>query len=200
MEHIPDKRKYLIGALLKNPSELLRYLRVGWTTFKYRYLHRCAGSGTIIGESAALINTANIHIGSGCLLQDRVYIRAGMTGSVTLEDRVALNSFAKIFGHGGVRVGESAQIGPGTVVTTSGHDYRATELALDLAPVDIGARVWIGSMATILPGVTIGDRAVIGAGAVVTSDIPADCLAVGVPAKVVRRFGEDSPASAAAEG
>ena len=199
MEHIPDKKKYLVSALLKNPTELFRYLRVGWATFRYRYIHRCTGPGTIVGESAALINTANIRIGSGCLLQDRVYIRAGMSGSVASEDGVALNSFAKIFGHGGVRVGKSAQIGPGTIVTTSGHDYRATELELNLAPVDIGERVWIGGMATILPGVTIGDRAVIGAGAVVTSDIPADCLAVGVPAKVVRRFGEESPAGTAAE-
>jgi acetyltransferase-like isoleucine patch superfamily enzyme len=197
MEHIPDKKKYLVSALLRNPSELFRYLQVGWTTFRYRYIHRCTGPGTIVGESTALINVTNIRIGSGCLLQDRVYIRAGVNGSVTLEDGVALNSFVKIFGHGGVRVGKSAQIGPGSVVTTSGHDYGATELELDLAPVDIGERVWIGSMSTILPGVTIGDRAVIGAGAVVTSDIPSDCLAVGVPARVVRHFGQGPPAGKA---
>jgi acetyltransferase-like isoleucine patch superfamily enzyme len=192
MEHIPDKKKYLFSALLRNPSELFRYLRIGWTTFRYRYLHRCVGPGTIVGEAAVLINTTNIRVGSGCLLQDRVYIRAGMKGSVTIGNRVALNSFVQIFGHGGVRIGNSTQIGPGTILTTSGHDYGATDLELDLAAIDIGERVWIGCNCAVLPGVAIGDRAVIGAGAVVTSDIPGDCLAVGIPAKVVRRFDEEA--------
>ena len=192
MEHIPDKKKYLFSALLRNPSELFRYLRIGWTTFRYRYLHRCVGPGTIVGEAAVLINTTNIRVGSGCLLQDRVYIRAGMKGPVTIGNRVALNSFGQIFGHGGVRIGNSTQIGPGTILTTSGHDYGATDLELDLAAIDIGERVWIGCNCAVLPGVAIGDRAVIGAGAVVTSDIPGDCLAVGIPAKVVRRFDEEA--------
>ena len=59
--------------------------------------------------------------------------------------------------------------------------------SLATAAVTIGNNVWIGAKATITKGVTIGDNAVIGAGAVVTHDIPADCLAVGVPARVVRR-------------
>ena len=54
----------------------------------------------------------------------------------------------------------------------------------------IGNNVWIGANATILPGVTIGDNSVIGAGAVVSKDIPANVLALGVPARVVRELGE----------
>lgn len=54
------------------------------------------------------------------------------------------------------------------------------------SPVKIGKNVWIGSNSTILPGVTIGDNAIIGAGSVVTKDIPADMIAVGNPAKVIR--------------
>ena len=56
------------------------------------------------------------------------------------------------------------------------------------APIVLGKNVWVGSNATILQGVTIGDNAVIGAGAVVTSDIPADTVAVGVPAKAIRHI------------
>jgi acetyltransferase-like isoleucine patch superfamily enzyme len=134
----------------------------------------------------------NISIGAGCLLQDRVYIRAGVDGSVELEDRSALNTYVQIYGHGGVRIGKDTQIGPGTIITTTGHDYRATDLAINNAPIDIGDRVWIGCNCAILPGVTIGDKTVIGAGAVVTSDIPANCVAVGVPARVIRRFGDDT--------
>ena len=195
MEHLPHKAKYLLDTLLHNPTEVFRISRIAWTTFRYRFVHRCSGPGTVVGEATVLINTANIRIGRNCLLQDRVYIRAGVEGSVVLDDGAALNSFVQIYGHGGVEIGKSTQIGPGTIITTSGHDYRATDLALDNAPIAIGERVWIGSNCVILPGVKIGDRAVIGAGAVVTSDIPGNCVAVGVPARVIRHFEETAGGS-----
>jgi acetyltransferase-like isoleucine patch superfamily enzyme len=190
MQHLPHKTNYFFQTLRHNPSELVRIIRIAWTTGKCRFLHRCAGAGTVIGEGTVLINTANIDIGAGCLLQDRVYIRAGVQGSVILDDGAALNSFVQVYGHGGVRIGKSTQIGPGTIITTTGHDYRATDLALNNAPIDIGERVWIGANCSILPGVSIGDRAVVGAGAVVTSDIPGNCVAVGVPARIVRYFND----------
>lgn len=188
MNHLPHKFRYALKTLIWSPFELLRLARVAWTTFKFRYIHRCAAPHTVIGESTVMINTANIRIGSGCLIQDRVYLRAGVDGSIEIGDGAALNSFVQIYGHGGVKIGASTQIGPGTIITTSGHDYRATDLARDNAPIILGDRVWIGANCTILPGVTIGDKAVIGAGAVVAEDIPASCVAVGVPARVIRYF------------
>lgn len=62
---------------------------------------------------------------------------------------------------------------------------------LDIREVHIGDDVWIGGNVTILPGVTIGNRAVIGAGAVVTEDIPADSVAVGAPARVIRTIEDN---------
>lgn len=59
------------------------------------------------------------------------------------------------------------------------------------SPVVIGDRVWIGASVTILGGVSIGDDAVIGAGSVVTGDIPASCVAYGVPCKVVRAIDDE---------
>ena len=58
-------------------------------------------------------------------------------------------------------------------------------------PVNIGKNVWIGSNSTICPGVTIGDNAVIGAGSVVTKDVPENMVAVGVPAKVIKSIFEE---------
>jgi len=190
MNHLPHKIRYLFNTFRQNPAEVLRLARIGWTTFKYRYIHRCVGPRTVVGDGTVMINTSNIRIGANCLIQDRVYLRAGLEGLIEIGDSAALNSFVQIYGHGKVRIGAATQIGPGTIITTSGHDYRATDLALDNAPIIMGERIWIGANCTIVPGVTIGDHAVIGAGAVVANDIPAHCVAVGVPARVIRRFDE----------
>ena len=90
-----------------------------------------------------------------------------------------------------VRIGDHVMIGPHTLITTVSHPLSARERREYLAwakPVTIGNDVWIGGNVTVLPGVTIGDRAVIGAGSVVTEDIPADSVAVGAPAKVVKEL------------
>lgn len=186
MRHVPDRLSYVLRTALRNPSELVRLARVALTTFKFRYLKRCVGPGSIVGERTVFINSANITFGSGCLIQDRVYIRAGAKGNVSVGDGAAINSFVQIFGHGGVTIGEHTQIGPSTVVTTTGHDYQAEDLDRNYSPINIGQRVWIGSNATILPGVSIGDHSVVGAGAVVTRDIPPYSVAVGIPARVVK--------------
>jgi acetyltransferase-like isoleucine patch superfamily enzyme len=68
------------------------------------------------------------------------------------------------------------------------HGVEEREVAPPPAQVIIEDHVWIGSRAIILPGVHIGHHSVVGAGSVVTKDISANCLAVGVPARVVRRF------------
>ena len=107
----------------------------------------------------------NIHIGRG------VFINAG----------------CKFQDQGGIYIGDGSQIGHNTIIATLNHGLHPEErLNLFPSPVHIGRGVWIGSGSVILPGVTIGDNAVIGAGSVVTKDIPADMVAVGNPAKVIR--------------
>lgn len=135
-----------------------------------------------------MVNSANIKIGSNCLLQDRVYLRAGIDGHIVINDGAALNSFVQMYGHGGIDIGKDTQVGPNSVITTTGHDYLSSDLDSDFAAITIGERVWIGANCTIIGGVHIGDHAVIGAGAVVTNDIPSRCVAVGVPARVIRSF------------
>ena len=84
--------------------------------------------------------------------------------------------------------------GPNVTISPTGHPlahvYRRKGAQFSL-PVTIGNDVWIGANCTILPGVTIGDRCVIGAGSVVTHDIPADHLAYGTPCRVIRRIDEE---------
>ena len=122
-----------------------------------------------------MVNSANIEIGSNCLLQDRVYLRAGIDGRIVINDGAALNSFVQMYGHGGIEIGKDTQVGPNSVITTTGHDYLSSDLESDFAGITIGERVWIGANCTIIGGVHIGDQSVIGAGAVVTKDIPPRC-------------------------
>jgi acetyltransferase-like isoleucine patch superfamily enzyme len=184
-----DKVAYLTRVIRTNPSELWRLLRIGLTTAKYRYVKRCVGKGTIVGMRTEIINSANVRIGNGCLLQDAIYIRAGTEGSITIKDRAALNSFCRLFGHGSIEIGEDAQLGPGTLITTTGHDYQQ-DLAAHFTRVVIGRGVWVGANVTILPGVEIGDFSVIGAGSVVTKNIPPRSVAVGAPARVIRQVND----------
>ena len=185
--YVLDKFGYFVSVLRNNPSELFRLVRIGLNTARYRYVSRCAGQGTVFGTGTQIINSANVRIGKKCLFLDSVYIRAGTQGKVMIADRVAINSFCRFFGHGLIKIGEDTQIGPGTLITTTGHDY-AGDLSVSFHKVVIGRRVWVGANVTILPNVEIGDFAVIGAGSVVTKSIPPDSLAVGVPAKVIRHI------------
>jgi maltose O-acetyltransferase len=91
-----------------------------------------------------------------------------------------------------VRVGDFTLFGPGVHIYTATHPVNA-ELRRTREfgkPVEIGSDVWVGGAAIICPGVKIGSRAIIGAGSVVTRDIPASVLAVGNPCRVIRDLAE----------
>lgn len=92
-----------------------------------------------------------------------------------------------------VYIGDRVMIGPNVTICTTGHPvyplYREMVAHYSL-PIRIGNGVWVGANSVILPGVTIGDNAVIGAGSIVTKDIPANVVAVGNPCKVMREITE----------
>ena len=88
-----------------------------------------------------------------------------------------------------ITIGDNSLIGPNCGLYCINHDLepgRRNEGWAEGKPITIGKNVWLGGSCTLLPGVTIGDNTVIGAGSVVTKDIPANCIAAGNPAKVIR--------------
>ena len=88
-----------------------------------------------------------------------------------------------------VYIGDHTMFGPAVQVYTATHplDWRIRRQALEYGrPIRIGADVWVGGGAILCPGVTVGDRAVIGAGAVVTKDVPANAVVAGNPARTIR--------------
>ncbi|MCD8143122.1 MAG: sugar O-acetyltransferase [Clostridiales bacterium] len=92
-----------------------------------------------------------------------------------------------------IYVGDCTMFGPNVTVATAGHpilpELREQGLQYNV-PVHIGRNCWLGSGVVVLPGVTIGDNTVVGAGSVVTKDLPANVVAVGNPCRVLRPIGE----------
>jgi acetyltransferase-like isoleucine patch superfamily enzyme len=111
--------------------------------------------------------------------------------NIILGKRIFINSGCKFQDQGGVVIGDDCLIGHNVVIATLNHDLAPSRRAdMHPAPVVIGRNVWIGSNATILPGVTIGDDAVVAAASVVTKDVPEKSIVVGSPARVVRSVTE----------
>ena len=112
--------------------------------------------------------------------------------NITIGKDVFINSGCHFQDQGGIEIGDGALIGHNVVLATINHDLNPKGNRKNhYAPIRIGAHVWIGSNATILPGVTIGDHAVVAAGAVVTRDVPAMTVVGGVPAKVLKVIREE---------
>lgn len=107
---------------------------------------------------------------------------------------VFINSGCHFQDQGGIEIGDGALIGHNVVLATINHDLDPVMNRKNhYAPIRIGKHVWIGSNATVLSGVSVGDWAVIAAGAVVNRDVPPMTVVGGVPAKVLKRISADSP-------
>ncbi len=110
-------------------------------------------------------------------------------GDVTIGDYTRIGIHCTVIGP--VCIGSHVNLAQGITVTALNHNFEDTSKRIDeqgisTKPVIIGDDVWIGSNAVILPGVTIGRHAVVAAGAVVTKDVPDNCVVGGVPAKVIK--------------
>ena len=112
--------------------------------------------------------------------------------NITIGKDVFINSGCHFQDQGGITIGDGTLVGHNVVLATINHDLNPSkERQNHYAPVRIGNHVWIGSNATVLPGVTIGDWAVVAAGAVVTKDVPAMTVVGGVPAKILKTISEE---------
>ncbi len=115
---------------------------------------------------------------------------AKFTPGLELGERSGIGISCEI--NGRVKIGNCVMMGPEVVIYTSGHTFDSTDIPMmdqgstEEKPVVIGNDVWLGRRVMIMPGVHIGDGCVIGAGAVVTKDIPEYSVAVGIPARVVK--------------
>lgn len=107
--------------------------------------------------------------------------------NITLGKDVFINSGCHFQDQGGILIGDGTMIGHNVVLATINHDLDPKNNRKNhYAPITIGKHVWIGSNATVLAGVSIGDWAVVGAGAVVTKDVPPKSVVGGIPARIIK--------------
>ncbi|WP_028937345.1 sugar O-acetyltransferase [Pseudonocardia spinosispora] len=110
--------------------------------------------------------------------------------NIRLGRNVFINQGCRLNDIGGIEIDDDVMIGPSVSLITSGHpvDPSRRRSGITAAPIRIGRNAWIGASAMILQGVTVGADSVIGAGSVVTHDVPPATVAVGAPARMVRRI------------
>jgi acetyltransferase-like isoleucine patch superfamily enzyme len=119
-----------------------------------------------------------------------IHVQHGL--NMRIGRNVFINQGCTLMDIGGLDIGDDVMIGPTVSLITAGHPLEPSQRrrGITAAPISIERNVWIGASAIVLQGVTVGEDAVVGAGSVVTHDVPAGTLAAGVPAKVIRRIDE----------
>lgn len=162
-----------------------RMRRATWRALTARF-----GHGVTIGRGAMVKHPETFELGDGVFIGEQAFLQGRFDGRCVLETAVWIGPQAFVDARDLV-VEEYCGLGPGVRVLGSEHsaipaDVPITQTDLVIKPVRIGRWCDIGVNAVILPGVTIGQGAIVGAGAVVTTDVPAWAVVAGVPARFLR--------------
>lgn len=149
----------------------------------------------------ALVNERYIHLGEGTIVGAQVTLSAGMLPGqrclservVGIGDRCLIGKGSGIVGHLSIEIGDDVWTGQNVYITDQNHGYEDLDLpigrqSMPEQPVVIGDGSWLGFGTVVLPGAHIGRHVVVGANSVVVGDLPDSCVAVGAPARVVRRY------------
>lgn len=173
----------------------------GWLSPNFKFL----GKGTVIRRGVRVIGGKHICIGENSHISKGAIISAwsSFRGNQSFEPEILIGSNVNIgeYNHlsaiNKISIGDNTRLGRFVSVLDNSHGNSSVKelnipvIQRDLwskGPVVIFDNVWIGDKSTILPGVTIGSNSIIGSNSVVTSDIPANSVAVGIPAKVVKKI------------
>lgn len=186
------------SKLLRTIRNIIDYIRTGYCKSSFNYL----GGRTVLRKNVLILGGSNITIGKQCHIQSRTVLSTWDNGANTpskllICDGVNIGEGCHLTAVNSITIGKGSLLGKYVTVTDNSHGQMIADEAgvvpyrrkvFSKGPVVIGERVWIGDKATILPGVTIGDDAIIGANSVVSKDIPPRTVVAGVPAKVIKKY------------
>ena len=174
---------------------------IGADTPRGRRFGRFGENSIICFPTNTLYNEHYIHVGSGTMIGPHCTLSAGMMPGqicitdpvVSIGDRCLIGKGSAVVGHFSITIGNDVWTGHNVYITDQNHGYEDVTRPIGTQsmpekPVTIGDGSWIGYGSVVLPGASIGDHVVIGANSVVTGDIPSYSVAVGSPAKVIRRY------------
>lgn len=182
-----EKQKMLAGELYHANDAELEADRKAAAARMVRFNAAASASDS---ERHALLREMLAEAGDGAVIRPPFYCDYGY--NIRIGPDVFFNFNCVILDVVAVTIGARTQVGPAVQLCTADHprDASVRRAGVEFGrPIRIGRDVWIGGGAIILPGVSIGDNAVIGAGSVVTRDVPAGCTALGNPARAVASAG-----------
>lgn len=174
--------RYLVE---KSPS-------VRWKTYQaiskilYSRVFNSFGPESTIVAPLKVKGTERISIGRGVAVYEGVWLQAEKSGSITIGDSTYLGHHVHVHAVGNVVIQNNVMITDDVTISSGAHDTDNHDLISSTGDILIEDNCFIGEKAIILGGVTIGARAIVGAGAVVTRDVPAGATVVGVPAKPIK--------------
>lgn len=176
-------------ALLAAPWRLFARAR-RLAGLRHRLRHPVPASTQFDGEQR-VAGSGDVRLGDYCRLGPALLFETRERGRIAIGSHVRINQGCVLVAHSLVSIGDDCLIGEYVSIRDANHGILAGPpirlQSHDSAPIRIGRDVWIGRGACILPGVEIGDGAVIGANSVVTRSIPAGTVAAGIPARVLRQ-------------
>lgn len=191
------------GILLATDALAIRFARLK-TRFYYSPQFAAIGTGSVVRRPLLVRNPRGITIGSDTMIRQgarlEVVDRPGLPpGTLVIGDRVNFEQNVHVATCDNVWIGDDVSIAAGCVIVDTTHPIgrpgdgsRARHVSAERTHVHLGNRVFVGANSVILAGVTIGENSIVGAGSVVTRDVPPNSIAAGVPARVVRTLAEDS--------
>lgn len=197
-----DWARHLGGAALRGVwDRASRWATIGPRSRRARRFRAFGDGSAICFPITALFGERYIAIGAHTIIGPYASVSAGVSPSheldvhevVTIGDRCLIGKGSGIVGHERVVIGDDVFTGHHVYITDANHGYEDPDLPIGQQfapprPVSIGEGSWLGHGSIVLPGASIGRHVVVGAGSVVTGDLPDHCVAVGNPARVIRRY------------
>jgi len=206
----PDTVLHRVRTLAKRAAG--EVVQVGWSAVielgavgphsrRARRFGRFGDGSVICFPPNALFNEQYISIGENTMFGPQITLSAGMVPGqemvsdtvITVGDRCLFGKGSGIVGHLEIVIGDDVWTGHHVYITDQNHGYADLELPISRQvmperPVSIGSGSWLGHGTVVLPGATIGRHVVVGANSVVTGDLPDNCVAAGVPARVIKKL------------